>query len=123
MTIDERQLFNARIGELLHCALIVIRASTYSPVPDEPDRREEINDLADLLHNLPRYIVGNDEHATDSPEQLRDAMIEHVRRFYPEIDPVTHRYVQLLDMDEETFLQEHRDYRWGQPESLSTVRS
>jgi hypothetical protein len=123
MTTDERHLLNARIGELIHCALVRIRGFTFSPIPDEPDRREEINDLTDLLHNLPQYIVGHDEHAIDSPEQLRIAVVEHVRRFYPEIDPATHHYVQLLDMDEERFLKRYRDHQWGNPEPLSTARN
>ena len=58
MTIDERHLHNARIAELLHFALVRIRGFTFPAIPNETDRREEINDLADLLHNLPRYTWG-----------------------------------------------------------------
>jgi hypothetical protein len=123
MSLDERQLLNARIGELLHWALVSIRNFTYAPLPDELDRREEINALADLLHNLPRYMVGHDEHAIDSPAQLRDAVVAHVRRFYPEIDPELHRCVELLDMDEEQFLQHHRDHQLGKLEFLLNAQS
>jgi hypothetical protein len=123
MNIDERHLLNARIGELLHVALVEIRYFTFPPLPDTPDRREEINDLADLLHNLPRYVVGHDEYAIDSPEQLREAVLKHVRRFYPDIDPAEHRYVQLLDMDDETFLQRYRDNLWGASVRLASARS
>ena len=119
---DERQLLNARIAELLHKALVRIRALSYALPPDEPDRREEMNDLADLLHNLPRYIVGHDEFAIDSLEQLREGVVEHVRRFYPNIDPATHQYVQLLDMDAEIFLHHYAESRWGEPAPSSTAK-
>lgn len=113
--MDERQLLNARIGELLHAALVAVRNYTF-PVPyDGEDRREEINDLADLIHNLPRYIVGHDEHAVASADQLRAAVVDHVRRFYPTIDPAAHRYVQLLDLDAETFVSRHKQHNWDVP--------
>ena len=38
----------------IHFALVRIRGFTFPAIPNETDRREEINDLADLLHNLPR---------------------------------------------------------------------
>lgn len=121
MTINERQILNARIGELLHAALVAIRWYTASSVVDDVDRRAEMNDLADLLHNLPRYIVGHDEHAIDSFTQLREAVLRHVRRFFPDIDPTTHRYIQLLDMDDERFLQRYRGHHWSDPEPASTA--
>lgn len=112
MDTDDRLLLNARIGELLHWALVTIRAATWPGSPEGDDRRDEINDLADLLHNLPRYIVGHDEHAVDSASQLRAAVVQHVRRFYPDTDPAQHQYVRLLDMDAETFLTQYRDHNW-----------
>jgi hypothetical protein len=118
MIIDERQLLNAKIAELLHAALVAIRAKSCSRIPiEEEDNRDELFDLADLLHNLPRYIVGHDEHAIDSAAQLRQCVIDHVMRFYPAIDPAQHHYVELLDMDEETFLARYRDHNWNWPEA------
>ena len=117
MTSDERRLFNAKVGELLHTALVVIRSATYPPTPDD-DRptREELNDLADLLHNMPRYVVGHDEYAVDTAGQFRAAVVDHVRRFYPDTPAERHRYVELLDMDAGTFLARYRDHNWDSPE-------
>lgn len=112
---QDRQLLNARIAELLHYALVRMRNGTSAPLPGDDDSRAELNDLADLLHNLPRYLVGHDEHAIDSPDQLRAAVVQHVRRFYPGIDPATHHYVELLDLDAETFLTRYRDHSWAEP--------
>jgi len=121
MDLTDRQLLNARLGELLYRGLVQIRAATEVPIPREPDRREEINDLADLLHNIPRFVVGHDEHAIDSFDQFRGAVIDHVRRFYPAIDPAQHQYVRLLDMDAEAFLAVYRDHHWNRPEPAPAV--
>jgi hypothetical protein len=43
-------------------------------------------------------------------------MVDHVRRFFPNIDPAKHMYIQLLDMDEEVFLARYRDHKWNWPE-------
>lgn len=120
MTNEERQLLNARIAELLHYALVRIRSLTY-PVCDEDNPEEEINDLTDLLHNMPRFIVGHDEHAIDSLPQLRVVVVEHVKRFYPGIDPAQHHYVQLLDMDAKSFLRHYRDHQWVESEPVSAA--
>lgn len=116
MTTDARVVLNARIAELLHAAFVRIRNGTYPAIPEDGQPLDELNDLADLVHNLPRYIVGHDEHALESMEQLRGAVIHHVRRFYPTIDPLQHRYVWLLDLDDETFLARYRDHDWNYPE-------
>ena len=115
MTADERHLLNARIAEILHYALVNTRDFSH-----DRDRQDEINDLADLLHNLPRYIVGHDEDALDSFEQFRGAVLKHVTRFYPKIEPSEHHYVRLLDMDAEEFLRHYRDHQWGAPESVTS---
>lgn len=120
MTSNERHLLNAKIGELLHTAFVVVRSATYPPIPgDDRPTREELNDLADLLHNMPRYIVGHDEHALDSAEQFRAAVVSHVRRFYPDTPPEQHRYVELLDMDAESFLARYKHHRWPAVETAA----
>lgn len=116
MSDTDRDLLNARIGELLHAILVRIRAYTFSVPLDDRDRREEINDLADLTHNLPRYVVGHDEYAVPSADGLRDEVVRHVRRFFPDTDPDAHHYVRLLDVDAETFLARYRDHKWDWPE-------
>jgi hypothetical protein len=121
MDINERQLLNARIAELLHYASVRIRSLTYPVGVEEESPEEEINDLTDLLHNLPRYIVGHDEYAIDSQTQLREAVVEHVKRFYPTVDPAQHFYVQILDMDGEVFLQRYPDHQWLESESVSAA--
>jgi len=105
MSHDEREILNAKIAEILSQALVMIRSYTNSPVPGENEaKREETNDLADLLHNMPRYIVGHDENAIDSMEQFRASLVDHVVRFYPNTKPENHRYVVVLDMDPDVFL-------------------
>jgi hypothetical protein len=121
MTHEERELLNSRIAYLLYWGLVVIRNYTHGKQLAETDRTEEMNDLADLLHNLPRYITGDDQHAIQSAEQLRSAVVQHVKRFYPEINPNTHRYVQVLDVDEATFRTTYSPHDGVWPE-LSAVR-
>jgi hypothetical protein len=121
MTPSEREVLNARVAELLHVILVRIRAGTWPQQPGAPDPREELNDLADLSHNLPRYIVGHDEFAVRSFEQLRAEVVKHVRKFCPNIDPAQHHYVQLLDMDAETFLSRYRDHKWNWPEPVAQL--
>lgn len=119
---QDRHLLNAKLGELLYHALVTIRNHTYPPLPGEPDRRDEVNDLADLLHNMPRFIVGHDEYAMTSFEQFRGAVVGHVRRFYPSTDPAAHQYVSILDMDAETFFARHRDHNWDAPATPAAAR-
>jgi hypothetical protein len=77
--------------------------------------------LADLLHNLPRYMVGHDEHAIDSPAELRDAVVAHVKRFYPDTEPELQHCVRLLDMDDEQFLHRYHDHQWGNFDQLHSA--
>jgi hypothetical protein len=116
MTNADRVLLNARIGELLHEMLLRIRSLTFASQIDDGDPREEINDLADFSHNLPRFIVGHDEFAVRSFDQLRTEVVQHVRRFFPTIDPKQHRYLMLLDMEAESFLDRYRDHNWHKAE-------
>jgi hypothetical protein len=120
MNIDERHLLNARIAELMHSALVRIRIATSGGCSKEV--AEEICDLADLLHNLPRYVVGHDEFAIDSLEQLRGAVMAHVKRFHPSCDPAAHHYLCLLDMDGDAFWRRYRDHQWGEPEPASASK-
>lgn len=100
---DERELLNAKLGELLHQAFVRIRNCTLDSLPEGFDPRSEINDLADLLHNIPRFMVGNDEFAIQTQQQFRDAVVRHVHKFFPNCDPTRHRYLQILDMNEWDF--------------------
>ena len=122
MTTNEREVVNARIAELLHAILVRIRFCTYDACvkADGGVPTAEVNALADLAHNLPRYIVGHDEHAVVSIAQLRGAVVSHVRKFYPSTDPREHRYVALLDMDADLFLRRHRDHDWAATEAAHT---
>ncbi len=113
MQMSEREILNARVGHLLHEFFIRIRAGTYPRNPGDVDHSAELNDLADLAHNLPRFIVGNDEHAVRSPKQLRDEVLAHVGKFYPELaDSTQHRYLMLLDLDSNEFIARYCDQKW-----------
>ena len=124
MNHDDRELVNARIGQLLHTILVQIRAWTWTAMPDDLDRRAEINDLVDIAHNLPNYIAGLDEHGLRTLDDLRSDLVKHLLRFHPDADPSHHRYLIPLDMDSETFLRRYRDHDWawtpvaaGQPQT------
>ena len=119
MTTSERDVTNARIAELLHALFLRIRFCTYEAClkVDRVAPTAEINDLADLAHNLPRYIVGHDEHAIVSLAELREAVVGHVRRFYPSIDLAEHLYVTVLDMDAGLFLRRYRDHDYSAAEA------
>ena len=124
MTLTERELLNARIGELLHMFFVQIRLCTYQSVvaSGEADRTAELNDLADLAHNLPCYIVGHDEHAIDSHDALRHQVVNHVRKFHPNLaDPTQHHYVAVLDLDADTFLARYRDHKWDTPAPVAQL--
>ena len=124
MTLTERELLNARIGELLYALFVRIRFCTYQSVvaSAEAAHTAELNDLADLAHNLPRYIVGHDEHALDSHDSLRNQVINHVRKFYPNlVDPTQHHYVTVLDLDGDTFLARYRDHKWDTPAPVAQL--
>ena len=114
MTMDDRLVLNAKIGVLLQDSLVRIRSYTYDPKANEEDHSKEINDLTDILHNLPKYIVGLDEQAIDSHEQLRAALLLHVKRFFPKTKPPElHRYIEILDLEPEAFQTRYRNQSWG----------
>ena len=113
MNSDDRELVNARIGHLLHTIFVQIRAWTESEVPGDPDRRAEINDLVDIVHNLPSYIGGLDEHGLTTLDDLRTDLVKHLQRFHPGADVSRHRYLVPLDMDAETFSRRYRDHDWS----------
>lgn len=121
MRHEEREIFHAKVAEILHQAFVQIRAYTGSPIPGENEsKQQELHDLADLLHNMPRYIVGHDEHAIDSVEQFRATVIDHVKRFYPNSDPELHRYVFILDMEPDLFTARYKHHRWDMASASQT---
>ena len=106
---NSETVFSAKLAELMHHAFVRIRTCTDSPIPGDDEKHcAELHDLADLLHNLPLFIVGLDDHAAGDHVQFRSAVVRHVSKFFPAIDPNQHRYVRLLDMDDDEFLTRHR---------------
>jgi hypothetical protein len=105
---NERQLLIEKCGELLHRVLVEIRALTWSW---EPGNERLIEELADLAHNIPLFMVGRDDTV---PKWLRAAVVEYARKRWPQTNPEETWFVQLLDMDEATFADQVRRYNWNQ---------
>ncbi|MFO0935224.1 MAG: hypothetical protein U0798_01750 [Gemmataceae bacterium] len=102
--MTERHLMVERMGELLNRAFLRIRSQAWNEQESESGKvNEEIADLADLLHNIPRWMVGHDEQCLVSMDQIRTAFVGHVRRFYPKANPDEHEYIRILSMSDEEF--------------------
>jgi hypothetical protein len=84
-----------KCGMLLQALLVEIRNLSF-----QEGNAKRINDLADLSHNIPEFLLGWNDYVLG---YLREGMLDYCRRYHPDIAPETHRYVRLLDMDEATF--------------------
>jgi hypothetical protein len=115
MTDAERRLMVNKCGELLHRTLIDIRALTWDW---EPGNEKWIEELSDLTHNLPHFMVGTDD---DSITGLRGAFVRFARRRWPHTDPEQTEYVRLLDMTEAEFDETYRRTSWPWPEPATTA--
>ena len=99
-----------RCGELLHRILLDIRQLCWN---NEPDEIKWIEDLADISHNLPRYMNGTDDYAIQG---LRECFIHHVKKRWPNTIPEQSIYVRLFDMTDEEFEQAYARYQSKKPE-------
>ncbi len=108
MSDGDRRLLIEKCGQLLHALLVEVRMLSY-----EEGNARRINDLADLTHNVPLFMVGCDEYVMG---YLRDGLVAYARKYHPDIAPEQHRYVQLLDMDEAAFAEQYRRSGWTWPE-------
>jgi hypothetical protein len=97
---SSREILNARIGFMLHQAFVDIRNLSYPVnIEDEPDRLALINAIADLMHNLPRFMVGFDPMAVQSEEDLQQQVAAFVQRCFPESE-LRHHYMWALTTPE-----------------------
>ncbi|MFO0800613.1 MAG: hypothetical protein U0804_24380 [Gemmataceae bacterium] len=110
MTDDDRRLLVEKCGVLLHDVLVELRVLSF-----QEGNAKRINDLTDLTHNVPLYMVGRDDFVMG---YLRAGFLDYARKYHPEADPAHSRYVALLDMDEPTFagLYRRATYTWPEPE-------
>lgn len=108
MTDSERRLLVEKCGKLLQDVLVEIRALSW-----EEGHAQQINDLADLTHNVPQFMVGRDDYVLG---YLRTGFIAYARKYHPQSDPERNRYVMLLDMDEATFNDLYCRTSWPWPE-------
>lgn len=99
MTDAERQLMVLKCGKILQDVLVEIRALSW-----EEGHTKRINDLADLTHNLPMFLVGLDDFVMG---YIRNGLLDYARAYCPDVKPELHRFVQLFDMDEVTFRELH----------------
>jgi hypothetical protein len=100
MSDDDRRFLVEKCGQILHAVLVEIRNLSY-----QEGNAKRINDLTDLTHNIPLFMVAQDPFVMG---YLRDGLIEYARKYYPDIDPVMSRYVWILDMDEASFAKLYR---------------
>ena len=115
MTDSERRLLIDKCGEILHRVLVDIRALTWSW---EPGHEKQIEELSDLTHNLPQFMVGRDDFALTG---LRAGFVDYARRYWPKSDPAKTFYVELLDMDEAAFAERFRRTSWPWPEPVAAA--
>jgi hypothetical protein len=108
--MNDQDLTITRCGELLHRVLVDIRQLSWS---DEPADLKWIEELADLSHNLPRYMSGQDDHAIDG---LRNCFIRHVMKRWPMSTPEKNIYIRLFDMSNAEFEEEYGKYKLCKPE-------
>jgi hypothetical protein len=111
MTNTERQFLVGKLGKLLQDVLVEIRALSW-----DEGHTKQINDLADLTHNLPEFLVGSNDYVFS---YLRDGFLDYARKYYPQIDPEASRFVRLLDMDESTFNSLYRPTAWTEPAEIA----
>ncbi len=104
----ERRFLVEKCAILLQNVLVEIRALSTGD-----GRAKQINDLADLTHNVPEFLVGSNDHVLG---YLRAGLLDYARKYYPSIAAEKHRYVMLLDMDEATFTDLYRNPSWPCPE-------
>jgi len=112
VTDTERHFLVEKCAKLLQDVLVEIRGLSW-----EDGHAKQINELADLTHNIPEFLGGQND---DVLVYLRAGLIQYARKYHPGIDPEAHRYVALLDMDETTFNNLHRG-PWAWPEPVATA--
>ncbi len=109
MTDGERRLLVAKWAEVLHLALVEIRYLAWQGRNDQ-----RIADLADLVHNLPHFMLGYFEHMHG---YIREAFVKYAQTYRPDEDLTTDRFVSILDMDEQTFVARHQRRSWHWPDA------
>ena len=95
MTDTERRFLAEKCGKLLQDVLVEIRN-----LSSQEGNAKRINDLADLTHNIPEFLLGWNDYVLG---YLRAGLIEYAQKYQPSIDPEKSRYVMLLDMDAAKF--------------------
>jgi len=113
VTDIERGFLIQKCGKILQDVIVEIRDLSW-----EDGHAKQINDLADLTHNIPEFLIGLNDHVLG---YLRRGFMEYARKYHPRIEPETSRYVMLLDMDEVTFNGLYRRASWPWPESVESV--
>jgi hypothetical protein len=106
MTIENKEMLIGKCAQLLYRIFIDIRALSY-----EEGNAEKINDLADLAHNIPLFMVGRDDSVGT---WLRSACVRHAKKTWPHLEPEQTVYVRILDMDEEEFYEMHGKHNFNE---------
>ena len=105
MTDVERSFLVEKCGEILHRILVDIRALSC-----EKGNEKTINELAELAHNIPLFMVGRDDTL---PLWIRETLIEHAKRRWPKAPPELTVCVQIWDMDDSLFQDRYRRYSFN----------
>ncbi len=98
----------AKWGEVLHRAPVEIRFLAW-----QSGNEKRIADLADMVHNIPHFMLGYFEHMH---EYVREDFLKHAQTYRPNEDPKTDRYLSILDMDEQTFAERYQRTSWHWPD-------
>lgn len=101
---DRERVIVAKWGEVLHRALVEIRYLAW-----QAGNESRIADLADLVHNIPHFMLGHHEHMHG---HLRAAFARYAEKYRPGEPPEHDRYLSVLDMSDQEFLVQFRRDSW-----------
>ncbi|MCZ2342458.1 MAG: hypothetical protein LC104_11795 [Bacteroidales bacterium] len=114
MTHPQHDLLVEKAGELLYRTLCEIRALTWDW---KPGSEGQIEELTDITHNLPLFMIGRDPHGWVG---VRERFVQYARHHWPDQDPASAEYVRIIDMDEAEFAVQYRRTTWPWPEPNTT---
>jgi hypothetical protein len=106
---DAERLMVSKCGEILYRATVEARYLAWNY---QPGAEKRIAELMDIVHNIPRFLIGHDDYAIVG---FRDALVKYAKQYGDPSDPDQSEYVRILDMDATEFEEEFRQKSWDWP--------
>ncbi len=101
---DRERVLVAKWGEVLHRALVEIRY-----LARQPGNESRIADLADLVHNIPHFMLGRHEHMHG---YLRTDFVRYAETYRPGEPLESDRFLSVLDMSDQEFVVQFKRDSW-----------